>query len=106
MRRVTPRTWSLRPASPTSSSGSARGGHRSAPPPPLLLLPPSPNAPQTTGFFLADIQCGDLGLLFGPRTDSASLRLMLENVEKGKPGHKLVLPSPLFLLLPWLTNGE
>ena len=54
---------------------------------------------QTTGFFLADIQCGDLGLLFGPRTDSASLRLMLENVEKGKPGHKLVR-SLSFLHLP------
>jgi hypothetical protein len=56
----------------------------------LLVFLLASHIAQTTGFFLADIQCGDLGLLFGPRTDSASLRLMLENVEKGKPGHKLV----------------
>jgi hypothetical protein len=47
-------------------------------------------ASQTTGYMLADIVCGDLGLLFGPRTDGASVRLMLENIEKGKPGHKMV----------------
>jgi hypothetical protein len=53
---------------------------------------------QTTGYFFSDIQCSDLSVLYGPRTDSASIRLMLDNLEKGRPGHKLVSLSPYFLL--------